>query len=186
MNKDEEIPLRKAFQLNKWSGWEENELLFSNIEHKQKGNLHLYNYGKNTLVDRNNPVIMKCRGLVVDDEGKVLNYPFERFFNDFEKEKTEIDWSTAEAQEKLDGSLVNIFWTNNKWQVTTRGSFYDGKEENFDTWFKKLFNKFDKLDKKYCYFFELCCQSNRIITFYKEEFITLLGARNLQTLEEKR
>jgi len=105
MNKDEEIPLRKAFQLNKWSGWEENELLFSNIEHKQKGNLHLYNYGKNTLVDRNNPVIMKCRGLVVDDEGKVLNYPFERFFNDFEKEKTEIDWSTAEAQEKLDGCV---------------------------------------------------------------------------------
>ncbi len=97
METGEEKALRNAFKENGWKGWEENELLFKNIEYKNKEDMHLYNYGKNVLVKRNHPVLMKCRGLVVRKDGVVLNYPFDRFFNDFEEEKIEIDWQTAEA-----------------------------------------------------------------------------------------
>lgn len=180
MNNGEEDPLRQAFKINNWEGWEENELLFNNITHREKDGMHLYNYGNNVLVERNHPVLIRCRGIVVDAQGKVLNYPFDRFFNDFEKEKCKIDWATAEAQEKIDGSLVCVFWANDQWQMTTRGSFYPNEQAEFDDWFLKQFNKFDRLDKMFCYMFELVSKNNRIVTWYDEEFIVLLGIRLLK------
>lgn len=179
MNDGEEDALRQAFKANNWKGWEENELLFKNIIHREKDGMHLYNYGSPVLVERNHPVLMKCRGIVVDEKGKVLNYPFDRFFNDFEKEKCDIDWNTAEAQEKIDGSLISVFWGNDKWQITTRGSFYPNNQAEFDNWFLEQFHEFDLLEKDCCYMFELVSKNNRVVTWYKEEFIVLIGARYL-------
>src|SRR3990167_11550051 len=93
------IPLKKCFEKHNWS-WQEEENVLKNIKHIQKNNMHLYNYNDSVLVERNNPVIMKCRGLVVNDEGKIMNYPFERFFNHFEKEKAEINFNECRIEEK--------------------------------------------------------------------------------------
>ena len=179
METGEENALRKAFEVNNWKGWEENKLLFKNITHREKCGMHLYNYGVNVLVERNHPVLMKCRGLVVDDDGKVLNYPFERFFNDFEKEKSDIDWSTAQVQEKIDGSLICVFRGNNGCEITTRGSFYPNEQAEFDKWFTDKFSNFHLLEKNCCYMFELVSKKNRIVTWYKKEFVALIGARVL-------
>ncbi|MBI5064999.1 hypothetical protein HZA97_02075 [Candidatus Woesearchaeota archaeon] len=179
-------PLKKAFHKNKWK-WEECEDLFKCISFRNKKHMWLYNYNDTVLVQRNHPVLVKCRGLVVDDEGNILNFPFERFFNEFEEEQAEIDWCSAEIHEKVDGSLICVFWSGTEWEVTTRGSFYPTeikKGVDFSALFKKHFSSFDKLEKKYCYMFEIVSKENRIVTWYDYEAIYLLGARDLHTLKE--
>lgn len=180
------IPLKKAFHKNKWN-WEECEDLFKCISFRNKKHMWLYNYNDNVLVDRNHPVLVKCRGLVVDNEGNILNFPFERFFNEFEEEKAKIDWCSAEIHEKVDGSLICVFWDGTDWEITTRGSFYPAeikKGVDFSKLFKKHFSSFDKLNKKYCYMFEIVSKDNRIVTWYEHEAVYLLGARDLHTLNE--
>ncbi len=175
-------PFKKYFEFElQYMKPETREKLFKNITAHEKNDMYLYNYNKNVLVDRDNCVLMKCRGLVLDKNAKVLNYPFDRFFNDFEKESDDIDWKTAKVQKKIDGSLICVFWNNKKWIITTRGSFYPTPRSDVDysKLFKKHFTNFKDLDKSICYMFELVTQQNIIVTLYEEENVYLLGARSL-------
>jgi len=180
------IALRKAFEKNKWE-WNESKELFKCISVSNKNNMFLYNYNDNVLVERNHPVLVKCRGLVINNDGRILNFPFERFFNDWEKEKATIDWKSAVAQEKVDGSLISCFWNGRDWEITTRGSFYPNekyKNSDFSKMFKKQFKKFNLLDKNFSYTFEIVTKENRIVTFYEFEAVYLIGIRDLMTLKE--
>lgn len=159
-----------------------NQLLWDNIKVVVKDNKYLYNYTDSVLLERNHPILMKCRGLVLDSSGKPFFYPFDRFFNEFEKEKTNIDWKTAEIQEKIDGTMIGVWFDGEKWVVTTRGSFYDKivpEERRYDKFFWKIFGKekIKELDESLCYVFELVSSKNRIVTKYSEEFVALIGAR---------
>lgn len=179
--------LRDTFKRYKFE-WEESDELWKCINIKHKDNMYLYNYNSVVLVPRNHPVLMRCRGLVIDTYGEIICYPFNRFFNEWEKEKSDINWDTAQAQEKLDGSLVCVFWNGTYWEITTRGSFYpiDGNEKNTDfaELFRKHFNCFHLLNYRLCYIFELITKQNRIVTNYKEEMIYLIGVRNTSRCEE--
>ncbi len=177
--------LRKACELNGWD-FEIREEVLHCITAKSKGDMWLYNYNDNLHLERNHPLLVKCRGLVVRKNGQILNYPFDRFFNEWEKEHAEIDWGTAEIQEKIDGSLICVFWHADDWEITTRGSFYPNKdaETDFAELFKKHFSEFDNLDREHCYMFELVTKQNIIVTHYENEAIYLVGARNLKTLKE--
>lgn len=186
---EEYIPLKLFIEkhFSHLTIWED---IFKNIRVKQKDNMFLYNYSDVVIVPRNNPIICKCRGLVLRNNGEILNYPFDRFFNNFENtEKAKLDWNTALAQEKIDGSLINVFWTGEQWEITTRGSFYPNDNPTEDSIdyaeeFKRLFKSFNLLDKDKCYMFELISKNNRIITKYDWEFVALIGARNILTLKE--
>ena len=162
--------------------WEESDKLWANLTIKNKNDMYLYNYNSCVLVPRDHPVLMRCRGLVINKDKQILGYPFDRFFNEYEKERTDINWKMAEAQEKLDGSLVCIFWNYTGWEITTRGSFYpvDGNENNVDfaELFRKHFKDFKTLVPTLCYTFELITKQNRIVTRYNEEMIYLIGARD--------
>jgi hypothetical protein len=179
------IALKKVFEKNEWK-FQESEDLFTCISVKNKNDMWLYNYNDNVLVDRNHPILIKCRGLVVNSSGKILNYPFERFFNYWEKEHSKIEWNTAEIQEKADGSLICVFWNGKDFEVTTRGSFYPNEKADvdFSKLFKERFDNFDLLDKNNCYMFELITKHNRIVKWYEDERIYLIGARNLVTFKE--
>ena len=172
--------------LEKFIGEPLTQDLMDNIRPKEKDGMYLYTYSDKVIVPRDHPVLVKCRGLVLDINGKVLNYPFDRFFNPHEKECTDIDWETAQIQEKLDDSLICVFWHKDSWQVTTRGSFYPNPnaEVDFEQLFRGHFEYFHMLVKDYCYMFGLVTQHNRIVTWYDEEFVVLLGMRHLQTLVE--
>lgn len=172
--------------LKKFVGVELEPELMENIDVKQKDHMFLYNYNDKFLVPRHHPIIVKCRGLVLREDGKVLNYPFNRFFNPHEKEAGMVDWTTTEIQEKLDGSLICVFWVADHWEITTRGSFYpnDYAGAEFDVWFREIFHGFDLLNRGVCYMFELVTDKNRIVTWYNDSFVTLVGARNIETLQE--
>src|ERR1035438_2036279 len=73
---------------------------------------------------KSDPIIRESRGLILneDDNWNVVAYPFNRFFNEGEGCADTIDWSTAKVQEKVDGTLIIMYWYDNIWQIATRGS----------------------------------------------------------------
>lgn len=156
------------------------------ISVSNKDEFYIYNYKNGISVPLDDAIIKMCRGIVINSYGKLMNYPFDRFFNYHEKECDKVDIKTAVVQEKIDGSMISAWWDGNEWEITTRGSFYDNNTEgvNFKKEFLRLFDKFEVLDKNYCYQFELCTSVNRIVTKYDTEFVTLIGARELRNEKE--
>jgi hypothetical protein len=87
------------------------------------------------------PIVMECRGLIIDEEFNVVSRSFDRFFNYGEQPQTQehIDWNKAICFEKVDGSLIKIYNWNNDWYVSTRGTaFAESTVNGFDLTFKDL------------------------------------------------
>ena len=66
-------------------------------------------------------ITLQCRGLVTDDKGNVAARPFKKFFNI--EENNHVATDDFEIFEKLDGSLIIVFWYNDQRIVASRGSF---------------------------------------------------------------
>ena len=144
------------------------------------------------------PEVQECRGLVLEkDTWKVLSMSFTKFFNSEEGNAHKIDWNTAHVLEKLDGSLLHVFfdWTTNTWFAGTTGTAEGEGEVNnkMGTTFNQLF--WDTLKEKYgleankftkgnTYVFELCTPYNIVVKPHGESSATLLTVRNLDTLKE--
>lgn len=175
-------PLKKVLKERSLVLTEKHE---GNINVSEKDGFYLYNYNDVVLVPRDDPIIRLCRGLVIREDGKIMSYAFNRFFNYHEVECDEVDILNADILEKLDGSCISIWYDGNDWRVTTRGSFPPAEQGiDYNKEFRRLFNNFDLLVPGHTYIFELCSSSNRIITHYDEEFVTLIGVRDLDSLQE--
>lgn len=158
----------------------------ANIGVSEKNDFFIYNYNNNVLVPRDDEIIRMCRGLVLNKNGKIMNFPFKRFFNFHEPECDEVDIYNADILEKLDGSLISVWRTGSQWEVTTRGSFYPNKNShNFKETFLRLFDKLHLLPQDSCWMFELISKDNRIVTKYDHEKVVLIGGRNMTTLKEE-
>jgi hypothetical protein len=140
-----------------------------------------------------------CRGLILErDTWKVMSLAFRKFFNHEEGHAAKIDWNTAKILEKVDGSLIQLYWDwhKNQWLVGTTGTpEADGEVNNkFGTTFAKLFWTTLKnmvpnfheavLTKGFTYAFELTTPYNIVVKPHETSSLTLLGVRNLETLEE--
>jgi len=144
--------------------------------------LTIWNYSNITQYNRKwDEITLKCRGLVTDQFGTVISRPFEKFFNIEENEHTET--KTFEVFEKMDGSLITVFYYKEKWIVASRGSFTSEQA-------KAAQSLFDELDSStlipgYTYIFEYIADWNRIVVDYKgQEKIVMLGAINILSGEE--
>lgn len=138
----------------------------------------------------NEPLVQECRGLILDeaDNWRVICRPFNKFFNSEESLAANINWNTAEVQEKLDGSLCSLFFYDGKWHVSTSGSpDAGGNVHATDMTFKDLFwstfkkqnlilPPYTKVD--FTYMFELTTPYNRVVVQHKESAVTLIGIRN--------
>jgi len=172
---------------------------------------------------RSDPVSQQCRGAVLlhdhDDidyetvvgETQLLAWPFNRFFNFNEGVCADIDWTTAEIQEKLDGSLCFVYYNplDGQWEVATRkvpqgnlpinpygtetvrDLFLQGLQRVIGGFksrgvsdFDDLMNKMDPF-RMHTWMFELTSPVNRIVCVYNDISVTLLGRRNLQTGRER-
>ena len=160
--------------------------------HKDYPNLVMFKYNQ-IFSPMGNPVVQNCRGIILDTANnfEVVSYPFDKFFNHGEGFAKEIDWSTARVQEKLDGSLMVMYFYDGKWHVSSSGTpDASGPVGDSGKTFAQLFwENFDKsmmdyMYPNYTYMFELTSMYNRIVVHYAQSGMTLIGVRDNKTLKE--
>jgi hypothetical protein len=142
--------------------------------------------------------VQDCRGLILEkDTWKIMCLSFRKFFNNAEGHAATIDWDTAHVLEKLDGSMIQVYfdWNKNKWFAATTGTAEGEGEVNnkMGTTFNELFwntvnNKYSfndcLLDKDHIYVFELTTPYNIVVKPHGESSVSLLAVRNRTTLLE--
>lgn len=146
------------------------------------------------------PIVLECRGLILDKEYNVVSRSFDRFFNLGEQPDTQkhIDMSKAVCYEKIDGSLIRIYNWKGVWYVATRGTAFAESDVNgFPVTFKDLVFKalevaddaeFQQmcncyLDPDITYIGEMTSAENRVVRSYAGYTLHYLAARNNKTFE---
>jgi RNA ligase len=139
--------------------------------------LTIWNYSVNTQYEGKwDEITLQCRGLVTDELGNIVARPFKKFFNMEEGKHTPT--SEFDVYEKMDGSLIIVFWYDGDWVVASRGSFTSEQSVAADELFRK-FNNIDMLDTDATYMFELIVKWNRIVVDYGDrEELVLLGVNS--------
>lgn len=171
-------------------------------------NLVGFKYTTNTVYSGDwDPVTLYARGIVFDkDTGKVLAYPFEKFFNfgelvddqgylttiahdviahqGYDNLLRDVNTQRFRVMDKLDGSLGIMFWTGKKWLIKTAGSFESEQALWANNW---AVDNIDvtKLDKNCTYMFEIIYDEDAHPIKYDFEGLVLLGINDNTTLKEK-
>jgi hypothetical protein len=165
--------------------------------HVRFPNLVLFKYDQlNSLMD--SPLVCQCRGLILDEanDWAVVSRPFDKFWNAGEGRAAEIDWHTATVQEKLDGSLMQLYHYAGQWHVGTSGTpDASGDVGGFGFTFEELFWRVWRenamvlppmLLSDYTFLFELCTPYNKVVVQHRENRLVLLSTRNRLTGVEVR
>lgn len=146
--------------------------------------LSIYNYSERCQYERLwDDVTLQCRGLVMHGD-KVVARPFRKFFNDTEHAEGEIPWHLpCEVTEKLDGSLLILFYFDGKWLTCTRGSFIS-EQATMGAWMLADYNT-DGLDSGVTYLFEVIYPQNRIVVNYgdRKDVVLLTAIRSRDGFE---
>lgn len=137
-----------------------------------------------------NPICDECRALILrKDTWEVMARSFNRFYNVGEGEVwKEFPIEKARIDEKLDGSLISVYF-DGEWQASTRKMAFAEGGTAFGINFRQIFDKAventklmsyldEQENKNFTYIFELTSPLNRIVTPYDETSVTLIGIRN--------
>ena len=141
--------------------------------------LTIYNYtGKAQFEKVWNPTTRHCRGLVLDGHFQTIARPLPKFFN-LNEEPGELPNGTPDIYEKLDGSLILLFFFADQWQVASRGSFISEQADKARELLPKYQDDVANLDRTNTYVLEVIYPSNRIVINYgaAERLVMLSGIR---------
>jgi T4 RnlA family RNA ligase len=158
------------------------------------------NYNQITASE-SNKMACECRALILGidrqitdseivGETVVVCRSFDRFFN-LGQNNTVLNFSQPlTIFEKIDGSLINLYFYKNEWRTSSR-SVWDGSNQinniiSFNNLVKKTLKEMNtsfeilisRLDKNYTYSFELTTPLNKVVVDYKDYRMTLLGCRD--------
>ena len=157
--------------------------------------------------DFSQPIVQQARGIIVKysyDCGlwKIVCRGFDKFFNYGEPYAADIDWSSARVQEKIDGSIMKVWYDDGAWRLSTNGSINAYQTElnvnevlkincpysTFGDLFDHAVNRgdipFSAMNPNYTYMFELVSPYNKIVISYPQTMLTHIGTRNSITGEE--
>lgn len=131
---------------------------------------------------KTHPIVRECRALVLEkDSWNLVARAFGRFFNYGENlEDTEnFNWANATFSEKVDGSLLLLYFYNGKWHIGTRNSYGDGLVGDSGYTWRQIFDEafgdyFYRLNPEITYVCELCAPQNKVVRYYKEPQVYLL------------
>lgn len=163
--------------------------------HPKYANLVLFKYSQ-IESPMGEPIVQECRGIILDESKNwaVVSFPYKKFFNHGEGHAAPVDWATARVFEKVDGSLMTLYWYDNQWQVASSGSPDAGGEVygtniSFKDLFWKVWNelgyKLPSVDQNHnCFMFELCTPYNKIVVQHTKNRIVFHGMRNVETFAE--
>jgi T4 RnlA family RNA ligase len=153
---------------------------------------------------KHDPIIKECRGLILTNTApySVVARSFDRFFNlgedpDSKNWYDKIKNDHVVCFKKHDGSLINLYHFNDKWNCATRKMcFAEGKSSaGFRTFADIFFGVFNTekmndivLDNfkatEHTFIFELVSPETRVVTPYPKDDIYLLSVRNNKTGKE--
>lgn len=162
------------------------------IKVKRDGPYVMFNYDQISS-DFSSILVQQSRGIIFRESTlEPVCVPFFKFFNAGEPNAAELDWDTAFVTEKIDGSLMKVWWDGD-WHISTNGCIDAFKAElnnvkmsDFGCYFLealgKYYNSFgafvSSLDTDLTYMFELVGPYNRVVVPYDESDLYFLGARN--------
>jgi len=147
------------------------------------------------------PIVQVCRGIILRDcesgDPITVCHAFDKFFNYNEPNAHSVDWNTARIQEKIDGSIIKVWFDDGAWHISTNGVIDShnagsqipqvGLETYYDLFTLAASNSgldYNKLRANTTWIFELVSPWNRVVVPYKETGIYHIGARdNLTGLE---
>ncbi len=140
------------------------------------------------------PIVQECRGMVVHvPTGTILAHPYNKFWNHGETLAAQIDWDTARVLEKLDGSLMTLYW-HGEWCVASSGTPSAGgsygdesrafRDAFWETWAALEYKRPHSDLSHVCFMFEFCADAHRIVCKHERPRIVLHGARALTNGEE--
>lgn len=156
------------------------------------GRYVMFNY--NVLESDNyDSIVAEARGLVLDSQNdfKIVRKGFIRFFNYGEGPAAKIDWGTASATIKEDGTLLFLSHYDGRWIWGTRQNFDVDEAEMSDALYPTFGALLKDVATKYypdfkwastatmgqncTWCFELCSRFNRIVIDYPEPKLFLLA-----------
>lgn len=159
---------------------------------KEEYPLAIFNYGIDC--DFADPIVQEARGIIIDLETlNVVCWPFRKFGNYNESYADKIDWNTARVQDKIDGSIIKLWWnkTEGKWQFSTNGTINaetalanQMTQETFLDVIKKADNyneivlRLADLSKYHTFIFELVSPETQVVVKYPVSHLYHIGTRN--------
>ena len=166
------------------------------IKIKKEEPYAILNYGLNC--DYFNPLVQEARGIIIDYVNlEVVCWPFRKFGNHNEGYADSIDWKSARVLEKVDGSIIKLWYDKlaRRWQFSTNGmiraenaTVEDMAGLSFGDVIRRADNvndiPFAQLNKEYTYIFELVSPETRVVIKYDGTSLYHLGTRNNLTGEE--
>lgn len=169
-----------------------------NIKVKRDGDYILLKYNQLSS-DFSLPIVRECRGSIfyLNNDGmyECVCRAFDKFGNYGESYVPEIDWDSAVVEEKVDGSLIKVWYHNGNWHVSTNGTIdaYKAEVDDAGLTFGALFDEaiankpmslFRDLNKDLAYMFELVSPKSRATISYPETKLYTLGFRDMKTMQE--
>ncbi len=179
-----------------------NELLTQEpycLKVKEDGPYTMFSYDQ-IRSDFNIALVREARGIIfkTGEWEQPVCWAFNKFGNYGESYAPNIDWTTAFVTEKIDGSLVKVWW-DDEWHISTNGTIDAFKAElndvnmpNFGEYFLAALSKYYScfgafvrgLETHRTYMFELVGPYNRVVVPYNEPDLYFLGARTNSSGEE--
>ena len=179
--------------INTFDNWE--KLLVNapfNIKIKRDGNYILFKYNQISS-DFSFRLVRESRGIIVKNvlgSYLVVCKPFNKFFNYGEFFADNIVWEMSKVTEKMDGSLIKI-WYDESWHISTNGTIDAYKctcnlsGKTFGEIFESVLSKNNpgitvedlcsSLDTEYTYLFELVTKDNQVVIHYDHDDIYFLA-----------
>ena len=146
--------------------------------------------------DFNNDIVRECRGIIFREGEwtKPVCHAFDKFGNYQESYVPKIDWNSAKVTEKVDGSLIKVWYNSDTddYMISTNGTInaFDAPIDDYRyKSFGELFvNAIDLCDlmsvmskyNKSTYIFELVSPVNRVVVPYETIRVYFLGERDIE------
>ena len=176
-----------------------------NIKVKFDHELAIFNYDIDA--DFFNPVVQEARGIIINYKKlEVVCWPYRKFGNSHEPYADTIDWDHCRVEEKVDGSIIKLFFhpapvvldwltlePQGRWEFSTNSCINaadatTSSGKTFEEVIKLAFNykdiPFEKLNKDYTYIFELVSPETQVVVYYPKTELYHIGTRNNKTGEE--
>ncbi|GAB6013143.1 hypothetical protein [Viscerimonas tarda] len=168
----------KSFDIDVLNGYTVNSDIC--CEKHPEANLLLYGYYSNdnrSGIAWNN-INVHCRGLILDINGNVIEHPFVKFwmFKQYLSEKTilmndnqifRVPDCSFRILEKIDGTMVILYWINNNPYLATQRSFTNVRAKiATEILYEKYSDIFNKLNRNYTYVFEAVYPETKVLIDY--------------------